>query len=915
MYNHIEIEKKWQNFWEKNKTFQTKNNGDKKKFYALDMFPYPSGAGLHVGHPKSYTANDIVSRYKHACGYNVLRPMWWDAFWLPAENYAIKTGTHPRITTAENIATFKRQIQSLGFSYDWDREIDTTNPKYYKWTQWIFAKMFEKGLAYEQDLPINFCPSCKTGLANEEVLSNGTCDRCGTTVEKKKIRQWVLAITKYADRLAEDVENLDWPEGIKDMQRKWIGRSEGCEFEMKVVNTPPSIPPLPGEGSIFETLSPGRGKMSEGQIGVIKVYTTRLDTVFGMTYAVIAPDHKDVLDFITPEHKEVCEKYILDAKNKSDLDRTGTKEKTWVFTGSYVINPFNNEEVPLYIWDYVLGNYWTWAVMAVPAHDERDFEFAKKYDIEVKEVVSGGAEMPFTQDGILVNSQKFSWLSSQEAREKLTAYAEEKWFWTKKVNYKLRDWLFSRQRYWGEPIPLIHLEIEDLKKLPHIDEISKATDMNVAYILKRNPNPWETVCDKVTCHGKVRELVIWGKVFSRIYDGLYTKIVVDYRLPLELPEVDKYEPSPDGQSPLARVPDFVNVKLADNLTGKRETNTMPQWGGSCWYYLRFMDRENWNELVNPEVEKYWGSVDSYVGGAEHAVLHLLYARFWHKFLYDIGVVSTIEPFARLRNQGMILAFAYETQNGGLIANDLVEEKDGKFFHKETWEELKQIVAKMSKSLKNVVNPDDIVKEYGADTLRLYEMYMCDFKDSAPWDPKNIIWVRRFLDKVWNIFENGKNGVDDKEAMKNLHKTIKKVWEDIENYKFNTAIAQMMILANYGTPKDEALKKQWMEKFVLILHPFVPHFAEELWEKIGNTQSIFHANWPEYDEKLTIDDEVIIGVQVLWKLRGELAIHRDENKEIILAKAKEVESVVKWLEGKEIVKEIYVPGKIVNIVVK
>ncbi len=887
MYNHIEIEKKWQEFWEKNKTFKSENKSNKKKFYALDMFPYPSGAGLHVGHPEWYTANDIVSRYKKAKGFNVLHPMGWDAFWLPAENYAIKTGTHPKITTAENIATFKRQIKSLWFSYDWDREIDTTDPKYYKWTQWIFAKMFEKGLAYEQDLPINFCPSCKTWLANEEVLSNGTCDRCGTIVEKKKIRQWVLAITKYADRLAEDVEDLDWPEGIKDMQRKWIGRSEGCEFEV---------------------LKDGDNEKS------IRVYTTRIDTVFGMTYAVIAPDHKDIQEFITDAQRVECEKYITDSKNKSDLDRTGTKEKTWVFSGSFVINPFNGEKVPLYIWDYVLGNYGTGAVMAVPAHDERDFEFAKQYNLSIKESVSTWVELPFTQDWTLVDSGEFSGLDSKTAREKLIQFATQKWFWEKRVNYKLRDWLFSRQRYWGEPIPLIHLEIEDYEKLPKISDMSDSMEPDTAYILDKRETGKRCkncICGDVGCV----KLVINGKPFSRVYDGLYTKIVVDYRLPLELPEVDKYEPSPDGQSPLARVDSFVNIELAKNLKWKRETNTMPQWWGSCWYYLRFMDKENPEELVNSEVEKYWGSVDSYVGWAEHAVLHLLYARFWHKFLYDIWVVSTKEPFARLRNQWMILAFAYETKNWGLIANDLVEEKDGKFFHKETGEELNQIVAKMSKSLKNVVNPDDIVKEYWADTLRLYEMYMCDFKDSAPWDTKNIIWVKRFLDKVWNIFENGKVWEDDKTAMKNLHKTIKKVGEDIENYKFNTAIAQMMILANYGTPANQELKQEWLEKFTLILHPFVPHFAEELWEKLGNNESIFHANWPEYDESLTVDDEVVIWVQVLWKLRGELAINVAENKDIILQKARELESVAKWLEGKEIVKEIYVPGKIVNIVVK
>lgn len=949
MYNHKQIEKKWQKFWEEKNTFAIPSISLKPKYYVLDMFPYPSGAWLHVGHPEWYTANDIIARYKHAKGFNVLHPMGWDAFWLPAENYAIKTWTHPKITTAKNIEIFKSQIKSLWFSYDWSREVDTTDPKYYKWTQWIFAKMFEKGLAYEQDLPINFCPSCKTGLANEEVLANGTCERCGTVVEKKKIRQWVLAITKYADRLADDLEYVDWSEGIKDMQRKWIGKSEGCEFEMKKFDDPSKS---------------------------IRVYTTRIDTVFGMTYAVIAPDHADIQDFITEAQRAECEAYILTAKNKSDLERTGTKEKTWVFTWSYVINPFNGEKVPLYIWDYVLGNYGTGAVMAVPAHDERDFKFARKFGIEVKPVIwlkelewadwvewethiveeinwnlvfiptQNHNDFPITQDGILVYSGEFSWLDSKTAREKLIQYATEKWFWEKRVNYKLRDWLFSRQRYWGEPIPLIHLAPEDVRSLKRIYSLDECPNDGNAYVLKTDPenlhqeeNIWEffaaelaslkqaslqnsanissdhldsrTLCSK----WQIKDLVINGKIVSRIYSGLYSDIIIDWKLPLELPQTESFEPSGDGNSPLAGIESFVNIELAPNLKGKRETNTMPQWWGSCWYYLRYMDPNNVNHLVDPEIEKYWGSVDSYVGWAEHAVLHLLYARFWHKFLYDIGVVSTKEPFYRLRNQGMILAYAYENEVWALIPVDEVVEKDEKYYHKNTGEALKQVVAKMSKSLKNVINPNDIVDEYGADALRLYEMSMADFKDSKPWDTKNIMWVARFLDKVWNIFENGKEWNDDKEAMKHLHKTIKKVSDDIENYKFNTAISQMMILVNYGTPKDEHLQKEWKEKFLLLLHPFAPHIAEELWQQLGNTKTIYDASWPEYDEAMTIDDEVVIWVQVLWKLRWELAININENKDIILQKARELESVAKWLEWKEIIKEIYVPGKIVNIVTR
>ncbi len=975
MYDHKNIEKKWQNYWEENNTFVVENNSEKPPYYVLDMFPYPSGAGLHVGHPEGYTANDIVARYKNAKGFNVLHPMGWDAFGLPAENYAIKTGTHPRITTDENIQTFKRQIKSLGISYDWNREIDTTDPKYFKWTQWIFLKLFEAGLAYEQDLPINYCPSCKTWLANEEVLKDNSCERCGNQVEKKKIRQWVLAITKYADRLAADVEKLDWPEGIKEMQRNWIGRSEGCEFEMKK--------------AWDETKS-------------IRVYTTRVDTVYGMTYAVVAPDHPHVEDFIEDSEKEACQKYIEMAAKESDQERTAeNKEKTWVFTGSYVMNPYNNEKVPVWIADYVLGSYGTWAIMAVPWHDERDFAFAKKYDLPIsvtifpeeykilwekddfelaKDIEDSLQETPFTGYGYLYGlnitvgyvdseeakkcskawkayysdsewfneakntlmklSEEYIWLSSEEAQEKLIKKAEDEWFGEKKVNYKLRDWLFSRQRYWGEPIPLIHLDNEDYEKLKVINDLNMAREDDKAYILDFNHFLSEED------EGKEQFLVINKAIFGKIYDGLYNKIVCDYDLPLKLPEVEKYEPAGDGNSPLTEVDEFVNVKLAENLKGTRETNTMPQWWGSCWYYLRFMDPHNDDELVAKDVAEYWGAVDSYVGGAEHAVLHLLYARFWHKFLYDEGVVPTDEPFQRLRNQGMILAYAYEDASGKLISSDLVTspqpspqgEGVQKYFHKETGEELKQVVAKMSKSLKNVVNPDDIIEEYGADSLRLYEMYMADFKDTAPWDTRNILWVRRFLDKVDRAFTSpptpllrGEGGwkvaEDDHEAMKILHKTIKKVGEDIENYKFNTAIAQMMILVNYGRPSDEKLFAEWRQKFAIILAAFAPHMGEELWEKCNNTSpqpspqgegakgSIFFASWPEYDEAMVVDDEIMIGVQVLGKLRGEIQIGKDEDKDSVLEKARTNENVAKFIEGKQLVKEIYVPGRIVNLVVK
>lgn len=951
MYNPKEIEKKWQDFWEKNKTFKTYNpweDGfeDKEKFYVLDMFPYPSGAGLHVGHPEWYTANDILARYKKTKWFNVLHPMWWDAFGLPAENYAIKTGTHPKITTAKNIETFKNQIKSLGFSYDWEREIDTTSPDYYKWTQWIFLKLFEAWLAYEQDLPINYCPSCKTGLANEEVLNDFTCERCGTKVEKRKLRQWVLKITDYAERLLSDVDKLDWPESIKEMQRNWIWKSVWAEFKLE--------------------------KQWDKE-KFIEVYTTRIDTVFWMSYVVIAPDHPKVSDFITEEQKNICLEYIENSAKKSDQDRTAdNKEKTWVFSGSYVVNPFNNAIVPVWIWDYVLGNYGTWAVMAVPAHDARDFEFAKKYDLEItptiypKEIIEKYKEqsdeeffsaltqeqadehiletqkledkffdnLPFLSDWFVWNInysvekeedfdkaqtlwQEYFTISSSEAREKFTKYATRNWFWTKKINYKLRDWLFSRQRYWWEPIPLIHLNHDDLRKLPHIYDLSEAVSPKLAYIYKRDPEVGENTKWCTCWSWKVRNLVIWGKIFSKIYDWINGKIVCDYRLPLELPEIDSYEPAWDGNSPLARVPDFVEVKLAENLTWKRETNTMPQWWGSCWYYLRYMDNKNPEDLVNKEVENYWDWVDSYVGWAEHAVLHLLYARFWHKFLFDIWVVKTDEPFHKLRNQWLILSYAFERKNWWLVAVDLVEEKDWKFFEISTWEEVNRIISKMSKSLKNVVNPDDIVNEYWADSLRLYEMYMADFKDSAPWDTKWIVWVRRFLEKSERLFtaEEKISTESDDFTMKLLHKTIKKVEEDIENYKFNTAIASLMILVNNWLPKDEVKKTEWKNIFVRILHPFAPHLAEELWERIWEKKSVFFSTWPKYDEKIVVDNEVTIWVQVLWKVRWQIVIWLDEDKDSVLAKAKTNSDIAKWLEWKEIVKEIYVPGKILNIVIK
>ncbi|MCD5382600.1 leucine--tRNA ligase [Candidatus Gracilibacteria bacterium] len=825
-FNHLEIEKKWQDFWEKNKTFKTEIDKNKEKFYILDMFPYPSGAGLHVGHPEGYTASDILARYKRLKGFNVLHPMGWDAFGLPAENYAIKTGTHPSITTQQNIENFTKQIKSIGFSYDWDREINTTDEDYYKWTQWIFLKLFEKGLAYETKMPINFCPSCKTGLANEEVVE-GKCDRCNSVVERKNLRQWMLKITEYAPQLLEDLDTLPgWSDSLKAMQRNWIGKSEGCEFEMLK------------DGDGFKKIS---------------VYTTRIDTVFGMTYAVLAPDHKDVKKFITDEKREECEKYIEQSSKKSDLDRTElAKEKTGVFTGSYVVNPFNGEKVPLWIGDYVLGSYGTGAVMAVPAHDERDFEFAKKYGLEI--VNSIGYEKininncvldegvaskvyaetkiinnkniyiiigePTIQDGILINSGEFTGLTSKEAREKISKFAEENNFGTKKINFKLRDWVFSRQRYRGEPIPIVH-------------------------------------CDDC------------GMVAEK-----------EENLPLTLPKVEKYEPSGTGESPLANIEEWVNCKCPKcGKPAKRETNTMPQWAGSSWYYLRYMDPKNSEKFVGEDAEKYWGQVDVYVGGAEHAVLHLLYARFWHKVLFDLGLVSHKEPFKELRNQGLVMAL------------------DGE---------------KMSKSKGNVVNPDDVIQEFGADTLRLYEMFMGPFDQNVAWDTKGIKGVKRFLDKVWNLRKKvDKDFENSDEVLKNLHQTIKKVGEKIEKFEFNTAISDMMVLANL-LQKQEKISRGVFYNFLKILNPFAPHLTEELNEILWGQEILAYQKFPEYSEKWLTDNEKIFPIQVNGKVRAQLKADKDISKDDAIKEAKKL--VEKYLEGKEIKKEIFVPGKIIGFVV-
>lgn len=800
-FNHQEIEKKWQSHWEQNKTFKTTEDKGKQKFYALDMFPYPSGAGLHVGHPEGYTATDILSRMKRMQGFNVLHPMGWDAFGLPAEQYALDTGNDPAEFTEQNINTFRRQIKALGFSYDWDREVNTTDPGYYKWTQWIFLKLYEKGLAYIDEVAVNWCPALGTVLANEEVI-DGKSERGGHPVERRPMRQWMLKITAYADRLLEDLDLLDWPESLKDMQRNWIGRSEGAEITFNI----------------------------EGHEGTFTVFTTRPDTLFGATYAVLAPEHQLVDKITTAEQKAAVEKYIDEIKSKSDLERTDlAKDKTGVFTGAYAINPANGEKMPIWIADYVLASYGTGAIMAVPAHDERDYEFAKKFDLEIKEVVAGGdiEKEAYTGDGDHINSDFLNGMNKEDGINKMIAWLEEKGIGTKKVTYRLRDWLFSRQRYWGEPIPIIH---------------------------------WE--------------------------DGTMTA-VPDEQLPLVLPKTTEIKPSGTGESPLANIDEWVNV--VDPETGKkgrRETNTMPQWAGSCWYYLRYIDPKNEQALADAEKLKEWLPVDIYIGGAEHAVLHLLYARFWHKVLYDVGVVHTKEPFQKLFNQGMILGENNE---------------------------------KMSKSKGNVVNPDEIVESHGADTLRLYEMFMGPLEASIAWSTNGLDGSRRFLDRIWRLFvdENGSLNTKIQEGEsqsleKVYHQTVKKVTEDYEGLRFNTAISQMMVFINEAY-KAEELPKSYVEGFVKMLSPICPHITEELWNKLGHSESITYAAWPAYDEAKLVDDEVEIVVQVNGKIKAKMMVPADANRETLEQIAMGDDSVKEQIDGKTVRKVIAVPGKLVNIV--
>nr|WP_318539245.1 leucine--tRNA ligase [Terribacillus saccharophilus] len=800
-FNHHEIEKKWQAYWEENKTFKTDTSSEKEKFYALDMFPYPSGAGLHVGHPEGYTATDILSRMKRMQGFEVLHPIGWDAFGLPAEQYALDTGNDPEEFTKKNIATFTRQIKELGFSYDWDREVNTTDPEYYKWTQWIFLQLYKKGLAYVDEVAVNWCPALGTVLSNEEVI-DGKSERGGHPVIRKPMKQWVLRITAYADRLLEDLDELDWPDSLKEMQRNWIGRSEGAEVTFRIEGTEESF----------------------------DVFTTRPDTLFGATFAVLSPEHPLVDKITSDAQQKAVESYKQEVAAKSDLERTDlAKEKTGVFTGAYAINPVNGEKMPIWIADYVLMSYGSGAIMAVPAHDERDYEFAKTFDLPIKAVIEGAdiENEAHTGEGAHINSDFLDGMNKQEAISAAIAWLEENKQGSKKISYRLRDWIFSRQRYWGEPIPVIH---------------------------------WE--------------------------DGTMTS-VPEEELPLVLPKTDEIKSSGTGESPLANITDWVNVTDPETgKKGKRETHTMPQWAGSCWYFLRYIDPKNPEKLADFETLKKWLPVDVYIGGAEHAVLHLLYARFWHKFLFDIGAVPTKEPFQKLYNQGMILGENNE---------------------------------KMSKSKGNVVNPDDVIESHGADTLRLYEMFMGPLDASIAWSENGLDGSRRFLDRIWRLFitETGElsekvQDTESEDLQKTYHETVKKVTEDFEALRFNTGISQLMVFIN-DCYKAPVIPREFAEGFMKLLSPVAPHIAEELWTKLGHEETITYAEWPVHDESKLVEQEIEIVLQAMGKLRAKVMVPHDASKEELEKIALNDEQMKSWLEGKTVRKVIVVPGKLVNVV--
>ena len=857
-YDPLAIEKKWQNYWLENRTFKTKTDKEKPKYYILDMFPYPSGSGLHVGHPEGYTATDILARYKRMKGFNVLHPIGWDAFGLPAEQYAVKTGTHPRTTTEKNINRFREQLQMLGFSYDWDREVNTTDPDYYKWTQWIFLKLFNKGLAYEEEAPVNWCPELGTVLANEEVI-DGKSEVGGYPVIRKPMRQWMLKITEYAEELLEGLDDLEWPESTKEMQRNWIGKSIGAEIDFQIQD--------------FDNK--------------IRVFTTRPDTIFGATYMVLSPEHHLVKEITSDDNKEKVEDYIEQASLKSDLERQElSKEKTGVFTGAYAINPANGKEIPIWIADYVLVHYGTGAIMAVPGQDDRDWEFAETFDLPIIRTVQPPEDFEgnaYTGDGPAINSDFLDGLHITEAKQKITDWLEENGVGKKSINYKLRDWLFSRQRYWGEPFPVIHVDGEP-------------------------------------------------------------KAVPEDQLPVTLPEVDHFQPTKTGEPPLARAKDWVQTTDPDTgRTALRETNTMPQWAGSCWYYLRYISPEFDGGPVDPEEEKYWMPVDLYVGGSEHSVLHLLYARFWHRVLYDCGVVSTKEPFQKLVHQGMILGemeySAFKKDGKVISVNEAdgvedterlrldeseVEKKGERFVMKGTEITVEARAHKMSKSRGNVINPDDVVEKYGSDSLRLYEMFMGPLEQVKPWSTKGVEGVNRFLNRTWRLFTEKGEGDSlnitqaepNRDQLKVLHEAIKKVTEDIDGMRFNTAISALMIFTNEAN-QWESVPVSVAEPFLKLLSPFAPHIAEELWSKIGHSKTLAYETWPQYNEEYLKSDSVEYPIQVNGKVRAQVEVpaEKAKNKEFVIGLAKQDKNIQKYLDGTTIIKEIFVPGRIVNLVVK
>ncbi len=837
-YEPSVIEPKWQSEWETKRPFKTPTDlaelKKKPKYYVLDMFPYPSGAGLHVGHPEGYTATDVVARLKRMQGFNVLHPMGWDAFGLPAERAAMRDGIHPAVITKRNVDNFRRQIKQLGFSYDWDREVDTSAADYYRWTQWIFLKLYEQDLAYMAEVPVNWCPALGTVLANEEV-KDGKYVETGDPVERRMMKQWMLKITAYGDRLLEDLDGLDWPDGIKEMQRNWIGKSEGAEVTFQV----------------------------QGSTESFTVFTTRPDTLFGATYCTLAPEHALVSKITTPAQKAAVDAYVTEAKNKSELVRKeDAKKKTGVFTGAHAINPATGKPVPVWIADYVLASYGTGAIMAVPAHDVRDHEFAKAFGLPIVEVVKGGADVQaeaFVAEGVAVNSGVLDGLGTLEAKKKMTAWLEEKGLGKKRVQYQLRDWLFSRQRYWGEPFPVIHLEDGSIVTVP------------------------------------------------------------ESQLPVELPHVDEYRPTADGRPPLARAGDaWLGVTLPDGRKGVREVNTMPQWAGSCWYYLRFLDAKNTKQAWDPEIEKYWMPVDLYVGGVEHAVLHLLYARFWHKVLFDCGLVSTKEPFQKLFNQGMILAYSFQDERGKYYSPGEIDDREDGAFVKTSGEKVKKQIEKMSKSRYNVVSPDDVIRDYGADTLRLYELFMGPLEQVKPWEMKNVGGCLRFLERSWRLIVNEESGAlnakltdaapdTEPELNKALHKCLQAVERDTLAMRFNTAISHMMTFANEATGAKK-LPKAIAKTFATVLAPYAPHLAEELWSRLGGEGLVSIAPWPKYDPALIADTTVTYAVQVLGKLRAEIQAPLNATPDEVRAMAEADPRMKPWLEGKTVKKFIFVPKK-------